>query len=57
MSVLDNGIYKYQINTAYQPIIKGVIIILVVVFDAWYNKRMEQASKNRKRLCEEVTAS
>jgi len=27
------------------------------VFDAWYNKRMEQASKNRKRLCEEVTAS
>lgn len=57
MSVLDNGIYKYQINTAYQPIIKGAIIILVVVFDAWYNKRMEQASKNRKRLCEEVTAS
>lgn len=57
MSVLDNGIYKYQINTAYQPMIKGLIIILVVVFDAWYNKRMEQAARNRKRLDGEVTAS
>lgn len=48
MATLDNGIYKFQINTAYQLIIKGTIIICVVVFDSWYNKRMEEASKNRK---------
>lgn len=55
MAVLDNGIYKYQINTAYQPIIKGLIIIAVVVFDSWYNCRMEEASKNKKRMQEEVS--
>lgn len=54
MAVLDNGIYKYQINTAYQPVIKGLIIVAVVVFDSWYNKRMEEASKNKKRMLEEV---
>ncbi len=55
LATLDNGIYKFQINTAYQPIIKGLIIILVVVFDAWYNKRMESQAKNKKwELNEEV---
>lgn len=55
MAVLDNGIYKYQINTAFQPIIKGLIIVAVMVFDSWYNKRMEEASKNKKRELLEVT--
>ena len=54
MAVLDNGIYKYQINTAYQPIIKGLIIISVVVFDAWYNRKMEEAARNKKLSGEEV---
>lgn len=57
MAVLDNGIYKYQINTAYQPIIKGLIIVAVVVFDSWYHKRMEDVSKNKKRLLEEEAAA
>ncbi len=48
MSTLDNGIYKFQINTAYQLIIKGIIIICVVVFDSWYNDFMDAASKNKK---------
>lgn len=57
MAVLDNGIYKYQINTAYQPIIKGLIIVTVVVFDSWYNKRMERSAKNKKKMLEEVSPS
>lgn len=48
MSALENGIYKFQINTAYQLIIKGIIIICVVVFDSWYNNYMDAASRNRK---------
>jgi ribose transport system permease protein len=53
MSMLDNGIYKYQINTSWQPIIKGLIIILVVIFDAWYRSYMDkrlQIQKNTKLL-------
>ncbi|MDR2478188.1 MAG: ABC transporter permease [Treponema sp.] len=42
MAMLDNGIYKYQINTSYQPIIKGAIIVLVVIFDAWYRGYMDR---------------
>ncbi len=49
MAVLDNGIYKLQINTAYQLIIKGVIIICVVVFDSWYNNFMDEAARNKER--------
>ena len=49
MATLDNGIYKFQINTAYQLIIKGVIIICVVAFDSWYNNFMDEASRNKKR--------
>lgn len=48
MSTLENGIYKFQINTAYQLIVKGIIIICVVVFDSWYNNYMDVASRNRK---------
>ena len=48
MATLNNGIYKYQINTSYQLIMKGAIIICVVIFDSWYNKKMARASKEQK---------
>ncbi len=54
MAALDNGIYKFQVNTAYQLVIKGIIIICVVVFDAWYNNFMDEFTRNRK--LKEVTA-
>lgn len=47
MAALDNGVLKLHINTAYQYVIKGVIIILVVMFDAWYNGRMEKLAQER----------
>jgi ribose transport system permease protein len=47
MAALDNGVLKLQMNTAYQYVIKGVIIILVVMFDAWYNGRMEKMAQER----------
>lgn len=49
MSALDNGVLKLQMNTAYQYVIKGVIIILVVMFDAWYNGRMEKLAQEKGR--------
>jgi ribose transport system permease protein len=48
MAMLDNGIYKYQINTSFQPIIKGTIIVLVVVFDAWYRGYMDMKIQSKK---------
>lgn len=53
MATLNNGIYKFQINTSYQLIIKGLIIVGVVVFDSWYNDRV--AKKAQKRQAEGVT--
>jgi ribose transport system permease protein len=48
MAMLDNGIYKYQINTSFQPVIKGTIIVLVVIFDAWYRGYMDMKTQSRK---------
>jgi ribose transport system permease protein len=48
MAALDNGILKLQLNTAYQYVIKGVIIILVVIFDAWYRRMMQKRALARE---------
>lgn len=48
MATLDNGIYKYQIDTSYQPIIKGAIIVAVVIFDAWYRRYMQEQQNKKK---------
>ena len=45
MVTLENGVRKLGVNTAYQYVIKGVIIILVVMFDAWYKGRMERKAR------------
>jgi ribose transport system permease protein len=47
MAALENGVLKLQMNTAYQYIIKGAIIILVVIFDAWYNAQVEKKAQER----------
>ncbi len=47
MAALDNGILKLHMNTAYQYIIKGIILILVVMFDAWYKGRMEKRAEEK----------
>ena len=45
MVTLENGVRKLDMNTAYQYVIKGVIIILVVMFDAWYKGRMDRKAR------------
>ena len=49
LSALDNGVLKLQMNTAYQYVIKGTILILVVMFDSWYNGWMEKRAYERGR--------
>jgi ribose transport system permease protein len=45
MSTLENGVRKLSINTAFQYVIKGAIIIGVVIFDATYKARMDRKAK------------
>ncbi len=45
MAALENGVLKLQMNTAYQYVIKGCIIIAVVIFDAWFNSVMEKRAQ------------
>ena len=47
MATLESGVQKLDMNNAYQYVIKGVIIILVVMFDAAYKNRMDRAAKEQ----------
>ncbi|MDR1862305.1 MAG: ABC transporter permease, partial [Treponema sp.] len=42
MTALINGIYKYNLPTAAQLIIKGLVIVLMVIFDSLYNRYMHK---------------
>ena len=42
MTVLTNGIYKYNLPSAFQLILKGGVIVGVVVFDSVYRKMMDE---------------
>lgn len=43
MALIQNGIYKFQISAAYQSIIMGGIIVLAVMFDEFYKKKLSRS--------------
>ena len=47
MATLENGVRKLDMNTSYQYIIKGIIIIAVVIFDAAYKARIDRQAKEQ----------
>lgn len=47
MATLENGVRKLDMNTSYQYIIKGIIIIAVVIFDATYKARIDRRAKEQ----------
>lgn len=55
MNVLTNGIYKYNLPTAAQLIIKGSVIVAMIVFDSLYNSYMERKIQKSSKDVEEVT--
>lgn len=54
MNVLTNGIYKYNLPTAAQLIIKGGVIVAMIVFDSVYNSYMERKIQKSGKDVEEV---
>ena len=45
MATLENGVRKLDMNTAFQYVIKGLIIVAVVIFDATYKARMDKKAR------------
>jgi len=50
MAVLTNGLYKYNFPTAFQIIIKGVVIVAMVIFDSVYQNIMEDRKRKASKL-------
>lgn len=57
MNVLTNGIYKYNLPTATQLIIKGAVIVAMIIFDSVYNSYMEEKVTKSEKLLEEKGAA
>ena len=55
MAVLQNGILKYNLPTAAQLIVKGVVIVIMIVFDAVYNKMMQGKIQRKARELDMAT--
>ena len=55
MAVLQNGILKYNLPTAAQLIVKGVVIVIMIVFDAVYNKMMQDKIQQKARELDMAT--
>ena len=55
MAVLQNGILKYNLPTAAQLIVKGVVIVIMIVFDAVYNKVMQGKIQRKARELDMAT--
>lgn len=49
MAVLQNGILKYNLPTATQLVVKGIVIVIMIVFDSYYNKSMQERVMRRAR--------
>ncbi|MBR3150541.1 MAG: ABC transporter permease [Erysipelotrichaceae bacterium] len=53
MQVLRNGVLKFNMTTAQQSIISGTIIVLMLVFDAYYNEFMQKRTTRAAALARE----
>ena len=53
MQVLRNGVLKFNMTTAQQAIISGIIIVLMLVFDAYYNEFMQKRATRAAAIARE----
>lgn len=49
MAVLQNGILKYNLPTAAQLVVKGIVIVVMIIFDAVYNDFMQKRIQRKAR--------
>ncbi len=53
LQVLRNGVLKFNMTTAQQAIISGIVIVLMLVFDAYYNEFMQKRTTRAAALARE----
>lgn len=56
IQVLRNGMRKYGFTTQTQAVVSGVIIVLMLIFDAYYNEYMQKRSKKATAAAREKKA-
>ena len=54
MRVLENGILKFGFPTETQQLLTGVVIVLMLIFDAFYNELMTERTRRRGAMAREV---
>ncbi len=54
MAVLQNGILKYNLPTAAQLVVKGVVIVIMIIFDAVYNDYMQKRIQKKAKEATEM---
>ncbi len=54
MRVLENGILKFGFPTETQQLLTGVVIVLMLIFDAFYNEFMTERSRRRGAMAREM---
>ncbi len=50
MRVLENGILKFGFPTETQQLLTGIVIVLMLIFDAFYNEFMTERSRRHSAL-------
>ena len=56
MQVLRNGMRKYGFTTQTQAVASGIVIVLMLVFDAYYNEYMQKRTKRAAAAAREQKA-
>ncbi|MCI8504736.1 MAG: ABC transporter permease [Lachnospiraceae bacterium] len=56
MQVLKNGIMKYNFSTQTQAVVSGVVIVVMLVFDAFYNDYMQKKTTRAAAIAREKKA-
>lgn len=54
MRVLENGILKFGFPTETQQLLSGVVIVIMLVFDAFYNEFMTERTRRRGAMKREM---
>ena len=54
MRVLENGILKFGFPTETQQLLSGVVIVVMLIFDAFYNEFMTERTRRRGALQREM---
>lgn len=57
MRVLENGILKFGFPTETQQLLTGVVIVLVLIFDAYYNEFMTERTRRRGAKMREMAVA